>query len=297
MDLKDLALFVAVIDSGSITAGAHSVDLSLSAASTRISSMERDRGLELLHRGRRGVTPTAAGAVLAEHARLVLAEAERLERGMTAHGRGLRHEIRLVCNSSAVEMLTEFLAAALTRIPETTVHLREATSARSLEMVAADEAQLAVVSAPPEEPLQGRRLWADPLVVIGMPSGRGRRRQDVPLADVVAAPIIGLTDGSPLQDLVDREAFRLGVGTAYRVRLPSLAAVCAVAGTGAGVAVVPLGVARRHGIPDRAILPLAEPWARRTAWLVGRDLAPAPGATAGFVELLLRYAQEVDALP
>ncbi len=297
-DLRDLALFVAVVTEGSITAGAQQLGLSLSAASTRISALERDHGLTLLHRGRRGVTPTHAGRVLAEHARRVIAESAELERKLAAHGKGLRYEIRLASNSSAVDTLTEFLAAALARFPQTTVVLSETSSAHAVELVAARAADVAVVSTcPASEGFQLHPLWDDPLVVIGMPA-RSRpspagRRAEVTFADVVRMPIIGLTAGKPLQELIEQKALEVGVTIAYRVRLPSLGAVCAVASTGAAPAVVPLGTARRAGLPASATVPLAEPWATRQAHLVARNFDELPRPIMQFVNALIRYRREV----
>jgi len=71
-DLTDLRLYLHILDSGNITAGAARSHLSLAAASARIRAMEASLGTEFLQRGRRGVTPTPAGKALAQHARRLL---------------------------------------------------------------------------------------------------------------------------------------------------------------------------------------------------------------------------------
>lgn len=299
-DLRDLALFVDVVDSGSITAGAHHRNLSLPAASSRISALERKYGVELLSRSRRGVSPTAAGEVLAEHARRVLTESHELERRMAAHRRGLRHEIRMASNSSAVDTLTEFLAAALVRFPDTTVVLTEARSTDALGQVARGTVDIAVVSETPQgNECQARELWDDPLVVIGAPAhgvtgGGAEKAGGLTLQEVLRSPLIGLTEGNPLQALIEHKAFELGVAASYRVRLPSLGAVCAVASTGAGPAIIPRGTARRLGIPASATLLLAEPWAQRQAMLVARSFTALSQHVAVFAEALMRYRLEIS---
>ena len=80
--LRDLELFVAIIDAGSITAGARAVGLSLSSASSRIALLERQEGVELLSRRRGGIVPTAAGTTLAIHARALLERADELRQAM-----------------------------------------------------------------------------------------------------------------------------------------------------------------------------------------------------------------------
>ena len=74
-DLTDLRLYLNILDTGNITAGAARSHLSLAAASARVRAMEASLGIDLLERGRRGVTPTPAGKALAEHARILLQQA------------------------------------------------------------------------------------------------------------------------------------------------------------------------------------------------------------------------------
>ena len=83
-DLTDLSLFRHVAEAGSITHGAARAHLALAAASTRIRNMEQALGAPLLLRSRQGVTPTQAGRTLLQHARVMLAQAERLREDLGA---------------------------------------------------------------------------------------------------------------------------------------------------------------------------------------------------------------------
>ena len=88
-DLADLSLFRHVTEAGSITHGAERANLALAAASTRIRNMEDALGAPLLVRGRHGVTLTQAGRTLLQHARAILAQAERLREDLGAYAGGL----------------------------------------------------------------------------------------------------------------------------------------------------------------------------------------------------------------
>ncbi len=61
LDLADLRLFIAIVDTGSITGGAANAHLALASASERLRKMEAEIGVPLLHRHARGVTMTEAG--------------------------------------------------------------------------------------------------------------------------------------------------------------------------------------------------------------------------------------------
>jgi molybdate transport repressor ModE-like protein len=98
-DITDLRLFLNVVESGSITAGAEAVQLGLSAASARILAMESTLGASLLRREPRGVQPTAAGQTLVLRARSLLKQMELLHGGLAEHGRGVKVQLRLLCDT------------------------------------------------------------------------------------------------------------------------------------------------------------------------------------------------------
>lgn len=293
-ELRDLELLVAIVDTGSITAGAARCATSLSAASVRIAALESRFGVRLLERNRRGVSATSAGAAVAEQARTVLAAAADLESTVAARARGVEHVVRLVVGSAAVDSLPEFLAAALNRMPDVRVDLVEMSSTEGVEAVVAGRADLAVVSSAAEvRPGSARPLWDDDLVVVG-PRSPGPP-PPMTLAQAYADPAVALSASVPLQQLVERHARAAGIEPTYRVRLPSLAAVCTVASTGVGRAVVPRRSARLHGVPAAMLHPLDEPFAARTAMLVVRDPEDLEPVTARFVDLLREHGRELAA--
>ncbi|MDP9369336.1 MAG: LysR family transcriptional regulator, partial [Chloroflexota bacterium] len=67
-----LAVFLAVVEHGTMTAASEASGLSQPAISNQIKTLERHYGTALLDRGGRGVTPTAAGAYVADYARRIL---------------------------------------------------------------------------------------------------------------------------------------------------------------------------------------------------------------------------------
>ncbi len=90
VDLIDLRLFVNIVQAGNITAGASLSHLSLPAASARIRAIEASLGVELLQRSRRGISPTPAGQALAQHARLLLQQVERMNHDLSEYAQGFK---------------------------------------------------------------------------------------------------------------------------------------------------------------------------------------------------------------
>ena len=68
-DLKPLLVFAAVLEHGSMNAAAQALAMTPSAVSQHIARLEHLHGVKLLHRSTRRVSPTEAGATLAQYCR------------------------------------------------------------------------------------------------------------------------------------------------------------------------------------------------------------------------------------
>ncbi|MFK9882344.1 LysR family transcriptional regulator, partial [Klebsiella pneumoniae] len=172
LDLADLRLFIAIVDTGSITGGAANAHLALASASERLRKMEAEIGVPLLHRHARGVTMTEAGEVLARHARPLLAQQQRLRQAMHAFACGQRGTLRLFANTSAMSaFLPGKLAAWMAAHPAVQIETEERTSADIVSCILAGVAQAGVVSdAVDPGPLRLDPVADDPLVLIVPPA-------------------------------------------------------------------------------------------------------------------------------
>jgi DNA-binding transcriptional LysR family regulator len=79
--IEDLQAFVAVVDKGGLTAAARQLGRSLQSVSRSLAALEREVGVELVHRTTRRSNPTDAGLVFHRRVSAALAEIEaaRLE--------------------------------------------------------------------------------------------------------------------------------------------------------------------------------------------------------------------------
>ena len=146
-DLVDLSLFRHVVEAGSITHGAERAHLALAAASTRIRHMEQALGAALLVRSRQGVTPTQAGRTLLQHARTMLAQAERLREDLGAYAGGLAGQVRVLSNTNALtEFLPETLSSFLATHPHVSVDLEERLSDEIVGLIAEGVGDIGIVA-------------------------------------------------------------------------------------------------------------------------------------------------------
>ncbi|HVJ37035.1 MAG TPA: LysR substrate-binding domain-containing protein [Stenotrophomonas sp.] len=278
-DLTDLRLFVAVADAGSITAGAAACALSLAAASARLRQLEDQAGITLLERGRRGVQLTPAGRALLRHARQIGGEVARLRGELAEYAGGQRATIRLLANTAALsEWLPERIADFLVTHPALDVALVERGSIDAADAVREAAADLAVIADhASRRDLQGEVVGEDVLVLVCAHQHRLAQAPSVRLPDLFNEALLGLSADSALQRHLISRAAEAGGRLQWRAHVPALEVLCRMVARGAGVAIVPRSAARRSTASARlASVPLQEPWAHRTLWLVAREFAALP---------------------
>jgi len=293
-DLTDLRLFMYVHEAGTITAGAQRAHMTLASASERIRGMEAALGVPLLVRERHGVQATPAGRTLLHHARAVLGQVERMRGELDQYGHGMRGHVRLLCNTAALsEYLPDLLGGFLARYPRVSVDVEERLSNDIAEAMRAGAADIGIVADSADlQGLQTHPFRPDPLVLVVARGHALARSASVSLADVAACDIIGLAEGSALQDHIAQHARRAGTPLNYRVRLRSFDAICRLAGQGIGVGIVPHAAARRcaRATGIKAVA-LDTPWARRNLLLCVRRAEDLPAYARQMMQYLLEAAQ------
>lgn len=84
MELRQLVHFLAVLETGSLTAAAEQVGLTQQALSRSLARLEEQLGGKLFDRESRGMAVTRLGETVAEHARPIVAESRRLHAAASA---------------------------------------------------------------------------------------------------------------------------------------------------------------------------------------------------------------------
>ncbi len=174
MALTPWNAFVEVCRTGSIRAAAEVTGFTQPGLSRQVAALEREVGVRLLHRGSRGVTPTAAGAALLPHARLVVNEARR---GREAARNATERPATIVLGAvpSATAALVPRAISRLRDVGGPDVAVISRVTPELGPMVVGRELDAAVVTdAPPGLPrdaeLRATHLFDDEVVVIA-PAG------------------------------------------------------------------------------------------------------------------------------
>jgi DNA-binding transcriptional LysR family regulator len=292
-DLTDLSLFRHVVEAGSITHGAERAHLALAAASTRIRNMEKSLGAPLLLRNRQGVVPTPAGRTLLQHARTLLAQAERLREDLGTYTGGLAGQIRILSNTNALtEFLPESLGAFLAEHPQVSIDLEERLSDEIVGLIAEGVGDLGIVAGTVDTGrLETYPFRSDRFVLVTPKAHPLAGRASVAFAEVLDHDFVGLDRASALQRFLAGKAARIGRPLRLRVQLRSFDAVCRMVEAGVGLGIVPETTAQRAcRTMAIAAVELEDSWAARDLTLCIRSLKDLPPSARQLVEHLRKGA-------
>ncbi len=282
-DWTNLRIFLAAIELGSIAKAAEHCGIANSAAAKRIQMLEAGAGTPLVERHARGVAATAAGEVLARHARGLVDLAGRLEDDMQTFLAGGVGTVRLLATASSIggHDLAELLAAFAADYPRIRVDLRESTSALILQDLIEGRADLGIVTTNAHLPpgLEATFWRQDRLLAI-VPDGHPLAgRATVRYAEMLDYPMIAVLEIGALALMLDEAAQRLGRAPDYRYHVSSMDAARRLVAAGHAINVMPDVMIEPYA-PALGLrgIPINEAWATRRLRLIARprESLPAP---------------------
>ncbi|WP_374458117.1 LysR family transcriptional regulator [Nocardioides sp.] len=241
MALTGWQTFVAVCDAGSLTAAAEALGYTQSAVSRQVAALEQELGEQLLERLPRGVRPTAAGAALLPHARLVVGEAARGRDAVRRARDGDPVVLTLGAVPSATADLVPRALRSLADGPLCT--LRSGGSPELHDLVLAGDLDVAVVTDyPPGLPHDRRvvrtRLLEDEMcLVVAADHALARGKRRVRLATLAEETWVEDNPGS--ERILVQAATRAGFEPRIRLEAGDLLGKVALVAAGLGVALVP----------------------------------------------------------
>ncbi|WP_338898579.1 LysR family transcriptional regulator [Streptomyces sp. TG1A-60] len=263
IDVRRLRILRAVADHGTVTAAAAALYLTPSAVSQQLAALESETGQRLLERNGRGIRITATGEILLVHANAILAQLERAEAELAAYTSGAAGEVTIASFATGIALV---LAPAITELaisaPGIRIRVRDAEGDESLPMVLDGEADVAVAveyrGAPREDderlvrvPLYSEAF--DAVLPVGHRlAGAGKVR----VADLADEPWIGPYPGNPCHDVVVLACEYAGFQPRLQHSSDDFRAVVALAGAGAGVALVPRSALRATELTGVVVRPV-----------------------------------------
>ena len=245
MELRQLRYFLAIAEAGSLSAASGSLGIAQSALSRHLQCLEQAMGARLLERGRRGVTPTAAGALLLTRGRAILAEIEATRAELAAGGGRLRGTVDIATSSTVAEVLYGPLALHFARThPEVHLNFHEGQD-DLIERLAQGRLDLAIVSTSDRTDLVSfRPLYAEAVWLIGPPGdpllGSGPISPEQVLTRELILPV-----GEASLHWLHAQSRALGITPRCRLNAESLSTIRDLVHLGLGCAMLPYATVHR----------------------------------------------------
>jgi DNA-binding transcriptional LysR family regulator len=294
-DLSDLRLFANIAERSSISLGANATRISPASASERIRHMEMSLGTALLIREKKGARPTAAGATLLKHARLILAQSERMKGDLVEYAQGVRGRIRLLSNTAGLsEVLPTLAARYLVENPAIDLDVEERQSHEIIDAIHNGEHDAGIVADfAPAGDLELLPLAIDQLVLVVPKDHLFAPRETIEFSRVLSSELVGLLSSNALTEHLEMQAARVRTPIGWRVRVPNFLAICGMVSLGVGPGIVSESAARRASkTMPLAIVKLIDPWARRHLNLCLQREAKRPLYLKKFVSFVQRQVAD-----
>ncbi|KJK20942.1 LysR family transcriptional regulator [Burkholderiaceae bacterium 16] len=295
LDLTSLRLFVAVCETRNMARAGEQQHIVASAISKRLAQLEDTVGVTLFERRRRGVIPTAAGEILLEHARAMLAAADRVERDMADYGTGIKGQVRLLSTVSCMaESLPDDIASFL-QVPDhrdIRVTVEESLSRDLVRSLREGSAPLGICwDAADLEGLQTRPYRRDALAAIVHSSHPLASQAECSFEQTLEFDHIGLPGQTAVHTMLARAAAIIGKPMAYRVVVSSFDASLRCVRANLGLTIVPREVVEPVSASfGLQVVPLTDNWAQRRFAICFRDEASLSPAAKLLVDYLVRQA-------
>ncbi|MEI6161225.1 MAG: LysR family transcriptional regulator, partial [Roseococcus sp.] len=149
MDLKTIRLFVAVMETGSISKAAQREHIAVSAVSKRLAALETELGSKLFHRQPDGLEPMPAAGVLLRNAHTVLRNLAQMQIEMAEFAQGVRGTVTIAASTAiAANYLPDELRAFSLLHPSITIAVRDALSREAVQMAAEGTVDFSIFAEP-----------------------------------------------------------------------------------------------------------------------------------------------------
>jgi DNA-binding transcriptional LysR family regulator len=211
--LRDLRVFFAVVQHGSLSKAAAHLRVSAPAVSQVIAELEHSLGAKLFDRNTRGVEPTVYATALLSRGRAAFDELKQGIRDIESLIDPEVGEVRIGCTTPVIEtLLPDFIHRFSQRYPRVVLHVEDAprfgVDLSSLRARKFDLIMGRVTTSPANDPrladLNVEILFHDELIIAAGTQSRWARRRSIDLAELINEPwILASGDTWPYQRLAE----------------------------------------------------------------------------------------------
>jgi LysR family nitrogen assimilation transcriptional regulator len=208
LDLRRLRYFKAIAEAGSLSGASRRLRIAQPALTHHLRELERDHGAPLFTRSRTGVELTPSGKLLLQHALVILRHVQDAEDALRVLQQQQRARsgittVRLaVIPSLATKLTPRLLARAAEALPDISLHIIEAYTKESHELIAQGAIDVAINIANDRWLERDPLIWED-LFFIASPRHRANVPGPIRLAEVTGETLVMPSTGKPVRECLE----------------------------------------------------------------------------------------------
>ncbi|SLM64084.1 MULTISPECIES: LysR family transcriptional regulator [Dickeya] len=204
MHSSEIRYFLAVANTGSLSAASQQLFVAVSAISRQIQKLEARIGTTLFERHARGMVLTDAGQILENHVRKSMRDMDYAIAEIQGLKAVRRSVVRVACTEGmAFDLLPGLFARFRQHNPSVTFLLQVGSALQVSEMVRSGECELAFqFSLSPERGVEVVNAWPAPVLLLMRPDHPLAARE-VQLADLHEFPLALPPQGTTIRQLFD----------------------------------------------------------------------------------------------
>jgi DNA-binding transcriptional LysR family regulator len=271
MDLRQLEIIRAVVETGSFTGAGRRLNVSQSAISRQILLLEEELKEPLFLRVGRRVRITATGETLLSLGRRVLADIDETRSSILDSGATLSGTLRLVGGMTVCLYVFPVLLKQFRRLhPNVELRLTTGNTARLIRRLLNGTADLGLLTLPIDHPnLVSVPMMREELLLVTSPTHALAKRREVAPRDLARQTFVLFESGSNSRRVIDQFFVREQIAPKVAMETENVEIIKAFVRAGLGVAIVPYQAIAREvhaGALNYARIAGA-PIVRETGWV------------------------------
>ncbi|MCW1934943.1 LysR family transcriptional regulator [Pararhodobacter zhoushanensis] len=277
MDIRQLRYFQAIYDNGSLLAASARVNIATTALSYHLTRLETELATPLFIRKPRGMSPTAAGERLYQHATSILRSIDVAVADIREGGKEISGTVRVGMAYSAVKAIGVQLAKRMMADhPRVQLSLNESLSGATLAFLMRSEVDMALVYNPPTDArLKSSPLLSERMGCVGAPELLGNAEVPITVEEMMSLPIIMMQQGVSSGPILDEVALLKRIESSAVLKMNSVQAISGALRERLGCTIgTKLSVSEAIANGTLTYRPIIEPSLSRTLYLC--ELADRP---------------------
>jgi DNA-binding transcriptional LysR family regulator len=243
MDLRQIEVFLAVMENATVTQTAHRLHVSPGAVSLQLQGLAKELRAELFVRSGRRIVPTPQAHRFAEHAREVMKKVREIEQDFADSAAGDQRPFHFACGATTlIYRLGGPLRSLRKRFPNADVHVTVAATERIVDGLLSRRFDLGLLSLPVVQPsLNIVPLFEEELLVI-RPAHRSLGDGSVSTVqpeELAGARFLLFPKDSNMRVMIDRFFRELGIAPRVTMEADDVEAIKRMVEAGFGYSILP----------------------------------------------------------